>query len=35
MYIQHCFIGLPSDSTVPKDAGIESKTDATFALAWS
>ncbi len=32
-YIQHCFICRPSDSTVPTDAGIESKTVATGALA--
>jgi hypothetical protein len=25
-YIQHCFICRPSDSTVPKDAGIEPRT---------
>ncbi len=31
--IQHCFICRPSDSTVPKDAGIEPKTVATGALA--
>ncbi len=30
--IQHCFICLPSDSTVSKDAGIEPKTFATLAL---
>ncbi len=32
-YIQHCFIFRPSDSTVPTDAGIEPRTDATDALA--
>ncbi len=31
--IQHCFICRPSDSTVPKDAGIEPRTVATGALA--
>jgi hypothetical protein len=31
--IQHCFICRPSDSTVPTDAGIESRTVATGALA--
>ncbi len=32
-YIQHCFICRPSDSTVPKEAGIEPRTVATGALA--
>ncbi len=32
-YIQHCFICRHSDSTVPTDAGIESRTVATGALA--
>ncbi len=31
-YIQHCFICRPSDSTVPRDAGIEPRTVATGAL---
>ncbi len=31
--IQHCFICLPSDSTVSEDAGIEPRTVATPALA--
>jgi hypothetical protein len=31
-FIQHCFICRPSDSTVPTDAGIEPRTDATGAL---
>jgi hypothetical protein len=31
--IQHCFIGLPSDSTVSEDARIEPRTVATTALA--
>jgi hypothetical protein len=31
--IQHCFICHPSDSTVSKDAGIETSTVATTALA--
>ncbi len=31
--IQHCFICRPSDSTVPTDAGIETRTVATGALA--
>jgi hypothetical protein len=31
-YIQHCFIRNPSDSTVPTDAGIDPRTDATGAL---
>ncbi len=31
--IQHCFICRPSDSTVSNDAGIESRTVATLALA--
>jgi hypothetical protein len=33
VYIQHCFICRPSDSTVPTDAGIEPRTVATSALA--
>jgi hypothetical protein len=32
-HIQHCFICRPSDSTVPPDAGIKSRTVATGALA--
>ena len=32
-FIQHYFIGRPSDSTVPTDAGIEPRTVATGALA--
>ncbi len=32
-YIQHCFICLPSDSTMSEGAGIESITVATLALA--
>jgi hypothetical protein len=32
-YVQHCFICRPSDSTVSEDAGIESSTVATSALA--
>jgi hypothetical protein len=32
-YIQHCFICLPSDSTVPTNAGIEPRTVAASALA--
>jgi hypothetical protein len=32
-YIQHCFICRPSDYTVPTDAGIETRTVATGALA--
>ncbi len=31
-FIQHCFICLPSDSTVSEDAGIEPRTVATSAL---
>ncbi len=31
--IQHCFICRPSDSSVSEDAGIESRTVATIALA--
>ncbi len=31
-YIQHCFICRPLDSTVPTDAGIETRTVATGAL---
>jgi hypothetical protein len=31
--IQHCFICRPSDFNVPTDAGIESRTVATGALA--
>jgi hypothetical protein len=31
--IQHCFICRPSDSTVSEDAGIETRTVATTALA--
>jgi hypothetical protein len=31
--IQHCFICRPSDSDVSEDAGIESRTVATMALA--
>jgi hypothetical protein len=32
-FIQYCFFRYPSDSTVPKDAGIEPTTIATVALA--
>ncbi len=32
--IQHCFICRPSDSTISEDAGIESRTGATTALAF-
>jgi hypothetical protein len=32
-YVKHCFICLPSDSTVSKDAGIDPRTVVTFALA--
>jgi hypothetical protein len=32
-FIQRCFIYRPSDSTVSKDAGIELRTFAQFALA--
>jgi hypothetical protein len=32
-FIQHCFIGRPSESTVSEDAGIEPRTVATSALA--
>jgi hypothetical protein len=35
VYIEHCFICRPSDSTVPTDAGIEPMTVATGALAIS
>ncbi len=34
-FIQHCFSGRFSDSTVPEDAGIEPRIFATFALAVS
>jgi hypothetical protein len=33
-FIQHCFICLPSDSTVWEDAAIEPRTVATLALAF-
>ncbi len=32
LFLQHCFIYLPSDSTVTEDAGIEPRTVATLAL---
>jgi hypothetical protein len=32
-FIQHCFICLPSDSTVSEDAGIEPRMAATMAFA--
>ncbi len=31
-YIQHCFIGRPSDSTVPTDAEIESQDRCNFYI---
>jgi hypothetical protein len=34
-FFQHCFICRPTDSTVSVDAGMESKTVATLALAVS